>query len=77
MEKLMPLPTDSAVERHYTPEEIASIWNLSVDTVRRLFEGEAGVLIIERPRLRSRRRYRTLRIPESVAVRVHRRLIRP
>ena len=56
-----------AAERHYTPEELASLWSLSADTVRRLFEGESGVLIIERPRLHGRRRYRTVRIPESVA----------
>ena len=65
-----------AAERHYTPEELASLWSLSSDTVRRLFECESGVLIIERPRLQGRRRYRTLRIPESVAARVHRRLSR-
>jgi hypothetical protein len=63
-----------AAERHYTPEELANLWSLSADTVRRLFEREPGVLLIERPRLRGRRRYRTLRIPESVAARVHRRL---
>ncbi len=63
-----------AAQRHYTPEELGSLWGLSSDTVRRLFEHEPGVLLIERPRLRGQRRYRTLRIPESVAARVHRRL---
>ncbi len=64
-------------ERHYTPEELAEIWNLSTDTVRRIFENEPGVLVIERKRSGSRRRYRTLRIPESVALRVYRRLTNP
>jgi hypothetical protein len=40
-----------------------------------MFELEPGVLVIEPPRGRyRRRRYRTLRIPAAVAERVHRRL---
>lgn len=65
--------TSAATERHYSPDELGKIWNLSADTVRRLFEREPGVLIIERAAARARR-YRTLRIPESVAQRVHRRM---
>jgi hypothetical protein len=63
-----------SLERHYTPEEVGGLWKLSTDTVRRLFEREPGVLVIERTKTRAARRYRTLRIPESVAQRVHRRL---
>jgi hypothetical protein len=70
----MPDFSQLATERHWTPEQLGELWSLSADTVRRMFEQEAGVLVIERPRSRGRRRYRTLRIPESVAVRVHRRL---
>jgi len=66
--------TSGALERHYTPDELAAIWSLSADTVRRLFEREPGVLVIEHTKNSARRRYRTLRIPESVALRVHRRL---
>ena len=65
-----------AIERHYAPDELGELWNLSADTVRRLFEHESGVLVIERERNRGRR-YRTLRIPESVAQRVHRQLTNP
>jgi hypothetical protein len=61
------------LEKHYTPEEIGSSWALSADTVRRLFEREPGVLVIQRGKSGGRR-YRTMRIPESVALRVHRRL---
>jgi hypothetical protein len=68
--------TGMMLERHYSPEELGTIWGLSADTMRRLFEHEAGVLVIER-RLCPSRLYRTLRIPESVAVRVHRRLTNP
>jgi hypothetical protein len=53
-------------ERHFAPAEIAAMWNLSPDKVRELFRSESGVLAIgERPS-RYRRRYVTLRIPESV-----------
>jgi hypothetical protein len=63
------------LEVHYTADQVAEAWGVSADTVRRLFEQEPGVLVIEPPPGRySRRRYRTLRIPASVADRVHRRL---
>lgn len=69
------VPSGPAFERHFSPDELAQTWGLSSDTVRRLFEREPGVLIIEQPKKsRSSRRYRTLRIPESVALRVHRRM---
>jgi len=62
-DKTFPSAIPSApLERHYSPEELGQIWNLSADTVRRLFEREPGVLVIERNRSRARR-YRTLRIP--------------
>ncbi len=62
-------------ERHYTLSEIAAMWNLSHDFVRRLFQNEPGVLIMGRKEVTSnRRRYATYRIPESVVERVHRRM---
>lgn len=72
-------PTDATLDsatRHFSPGEIADLWGLSVDTIRRLFENEPGVVIIEPTgsRFSRRRRYRTLRIPGCVAERVHRRL---
>ncbi len=61
-------------ERHYAPRQIADLWGLSVDAVRRLFEKEPGVLVIGDSLGRAgKRRYATLRIPESVMERVHRR----
>jgi hypothetical protein len=67
----------SFAERHYGVAEIAAMWNLSPDKVRRLFENESGVVVLgdEVPN-RGKRRYRTLLIPESVVERVHRRLSR-
>jgi hypothetical protein len=62
-------------ERHYSVAEIAQMWSLSQDFVRRLFEREPGVLVLGQERTRyGKRRYRTLRIPKSVVERVHRRL---
>jgi hypothetical protein len=61
-------------ERHYSPSELAELWGLSSDTIRRLFEDEPGVVTIGERKPRRKRRYVTLRIPQSVAARVHRRL---
>jgi hypothetical protein len=61
-------------EQHFSPAELAAQWNLSEDTVRRIFEREPDVLIFENPERGSSRRRRTLRVPESVAERVYRRL---
>ncbi len=70
--------TAAYAERHYSVQEVAGLWNLGTDRVRDLFEKEPGVLVIGNPILgRGKRRYRTLRIPESVLERVHRRLARP
>ncbi len=35
-------------ERHWTPEQLGELWGLSADSIRRLFEREPGVLVIER-----------------------------
>jgi hypothetical protein len=61
-------------ERHFTPQELAELWSVSVQTIREIFQREEGVLKIGRDGTRSRRRYKTIRIPESVADRVHTRL---
>jgi hypothetical protein len=60
-------------EAVFTTAELAELRKLSTDTIRSLFENEPGVMIINRQR-RGVRRYRTLRIPASVAARVFRRL---
>jgi hypothetical protein len=65
-----------ATERHYSPQEIAKLWNVSIGTVRRLFENEHGVLAIRvGKKSGGRRAYTTLRIPEAVIERVHRRML--
>ena len=61
-------------EHHFTAKEVAEAWNLSQDTIYRLFANEPGVLIPVSERKKYRRTRRTLRIPESVKNRVYRRL---
>lgn len=71
-----PVSEDSALERHYTVKEVAEMWHLDEKMIRRIFGDEPGVVSIGSSESRFRRAYRTLRIPESVLVRVHRRLRR-
>jgi methylphosphotriester-DNA--protein-cysteine methyltransferase len=61
-------------EKHFTPADLAKAWGISPQTIRELFKNEEGVLKIGSKGTRTRRAYKTLRIPESVAERVHTRL---
>jgi hypothetical protein len=69
-----PPTPDPGVERHYSVGELARLWSLSEKTIRRIFENAAGVLQWGSQETRFKRGYTTLRIPESVMLRVHRRL---
>jgi hypothetical protein len=62
-----------ALERHYSVPELAAMWHITEKTVRRLFEGEPGVLCWGAQETTRKRRYQSLRIPESVVIRVHHR----
>jgi hypothetical protein len=63
-----------ALQRHFTPKELAQRWALDESTIRRMFMDEPGVLKIGKANRRDGKRdYITLRIPESVALRVHQR----
>ena len=66
-----------ALEKHYSVPQLAKIWFLSENTVRRIFLEEPGVLKLSHKETRHKRRYTTLRIPERIAQRVHRRLQGP
>jgi hypothetical protein len=71
-------PVPLALERHYSVSEIAALWAVSDVTVRRLFENEPGVLSWgKEERVGWHRRYRSMRIPESIMIRVHERLRNP
>ncbi len=66
----------SILERHYSIAEISEILNLSKDAARTLFEREDGVFLLgDTTTTRRKRRYTTLRIPESVFERVCRRCL--
>lgn len=71
---------DLALEHHYSVAQIAELWGLGETKVRELFRTEPGVLRsapLSSLRLRKGQdagRRVTLRIPESVLLRVHARL---
>lgn len=54
----------------FSPAELATLWNLSEQSIRRLFQDEPGVFKLGTSNPRRKRGYITLRIPESVALRV-------
>ena len=61
-------------EKHYSVAELAKLWQLSENTIRRMFENEPGVIVWGVAERRFKRRYRTLRIPATVVLRVHHQL---
>jgi hypothetical protein len=61
-----------ALEKHYRVKDLANLWGFSDNTIIRMFSGEEGVIRLET--CSGKRRYTTLSIPESVALRVHERL---
>lgn len=63
----------TTLEKHYSVDELAAAWGMSDDFVRRLFAHEPGVVVFFKYRP-GKRTYRVLRIPQSVAERVHRRM---
>jgi AraC-like DNA-binding protein len=82
-EQMYPQPTEKkaaqseglhsvALERHYSVSDVAALWAISEKTVRRIFESEDGVLRWGSSETTRKRAYQTLRIPESVLIRVHR-----
>jgi hypothetical protein len=62
------VPQKSFEERHYAPIELAEMWNFDPETIRNVFRNEPGVLKLRKGR------NTTLRIPASVAIRVHERM---
>jgi hypothetical protein len=66
--------TDAAFEEHFSPAQLGKLWGYHGDTVRELFRDEPGCLRIDRPERMHKRAYCSLRIPRSVAHRVHCRL---
>jgi len=57
----------------YSVKELAFLWNMSPESIRRLFVREPGTLIF-RIQATGRRTYRNIRIPGKVALRVQNRM---
>ena len=62
----------SADTAFHTVAQIATMWNLSPDTIRRWFADEPGVITMGDDHPRGKRRRVTLRIPKEVLERVKR-----
>jgi hypothetical protein len=75
VEPLEDLRTEMRMEQHFTPDELAELWAVSTETIRSIFREEPGVLrVVKEDKPKNKRAYITIRIPESVAERVHNRL---
>lgn len=65
----------TAQEKHFTVREVADLWSVSENTVRKMFRDMPEVLKIASPRISRRERKRavpvSLRIPASALVRAH------
>ena len=61
----------SAFEKHYTINELAELWSLGRETVRKLVMTEPGVLKL---RVGPKKAHTFYSIPASVAERIHTRL---
>jgi hypothetical protein len=69
------VPSGPTFEAHFSVDQLARLWGLSDDFVRGLFSEEPDVVVFFKYKP-GKRTYRTLRIPASVAERVHQRLVR-
>ncbi len=63
---------DTTFEGHYTIADLAERWRLGRETVRLLIKDEPGILKIRLGRRKSMTRYT---VPESVARRIHTKLL--
>jgi hypothetical protein len=61
---------DDGQQTDFTVAQVASMWQLSTDTIQRLFEDEPGVITLGDKNPRGKRRRVTLRIPREVMLRV-------
>lgn len=63
---------DSTFEKHYTITDLKTQWAMGRETVRKLVKNEPGVVMI---RLGKKQSNTTYSVPESVARRVHTKLL--
>jgi hypothetical protein len=65
---------DPTFEPHYRVGDLAKHWKLGRETVRKLVRNEPGVIKI---RLGRKKAHTMYSVPESVARRIHKRLLHP
>ena len=71
-EKSAAVEDSGLLEPLFTSGELAKMWKFDESTIRRMFVDEPGVLIFGRQKQSAgKRRYATMRIPHSVAMRVY------
>lgn len=63
---------DPAFQRHFTLKELSSPWKLSQESIRKLCVDEPDVVKLKLGKKRAKARYS---VPESVAQRLHTRLL--
>ena len=67
-----PMLDGTAFERHYRVSDLAALWGLGRETIRKIVCREAGVIKV---RLGRKKSHTTYSIPASVAARIHTRLL--
>jgi hypothetical protein len=65
------IKTTAIFERHFSPRTLSELWGFSEDTIVRWFEDDPAVLKCGCDGARGKRRKITLRIPESIAMRIY------
>lgn len=71
----MPEPLiTNAFEKHYRVGELARIWGLGRETVRKLVKDEPDVIKV---RMGRKKAHTVYSVPESTALRIHTRLLNP
>jgi hypothetical protein len=66
------LSADIAFERHYRISELAALWRLGRETIRKVVVSEPGVVKV---RFGRKKVHTTYSIPASVAAKIHTRLL--
>ena len=64
--------TEAAFEKHFRIGDLSRLWGLGRETVRKLVKDDPGVIKI---RMGRRKAHTIYSVPESVARRIHRRLM--
>jgi hypothetical protein len=65
-------PYDSFAEKHYRVGDLAKLWGLGRETVRKLVKDDPGVIKVRQGRKKA---HTTYSVPESAAKRIHTRLL--